>query len=187
MWHPGAIDAFDSYFGSRSSFTDLREREEDSWTTSITLIHWALEPQKYKLDPQTKAVLDSRYAEPRQRGNFPPSKALPRSHRKSPSNSGGSHGVIEERSSVLVITGDSRGDLWTCSVWSSLISEFDPQNPPLNKIRDVLRLFKHQPSTGRSLVFLFILGLMCEKISAELDDRIKGMEEYVELGVSLAV
>ena len=183
IWHPAAIDTFDSYFGSLSSFGDIRE--DDSWITTITLVYWAFEPRSDVLDPKSTLPPEDRYTEPRQRGKFPPPKMMQQTQNKRDMSIDDSiQHTIEERSSSLVITGDSQGYLWTCSIWSSLINdaEFD-----VTTVAEVLQLFKHQQSTGRSLVFLSLLGILCEKLSAEIDQTLKGCDEYVRLGVSRAI
>jgi hypothetical protein len=183
MWHPAAIDTFDSYFGSLSSFGDVRE--DDSWITTITLVYWAFEPRSDVLEPNPPSPAENRYTEPRQRGKFPPSNMLQQSqNERDMSGDDNIQNTIEERSSSLVITGDSQGFLWTCSVWSSLIKDSDLN---VSTMAWILRLFKHQQSTGRSLAFLSLLGTMCEKLSAELDLTLKGCDEYVKLGVSRSI
>ena len=188
MWHPWAIDTFDSYFGSLNSFSD--SQEDDSWETTVTLVYWAIaSPTTYVLDPESTSSPKSKYTEPRQGGKFPPSNVHILQRLQDKGNEGIEHniqGYIEERSSALVITGDSQGYLWTCSVWSSLIDEeeFDWHLP---KMREVLNPFKHQQSIGRSLIFLYILGLLCEKLSSELEETLKSCENYLELGVSQSI
>ncbi|KAF7502814.1 hypothetical protein GJ744_005027 [Endocarpon pusillum] len=178
MWHPTAIDTFDSYFGSLSTFSDVRE--DDSWITTITLVYWAFVPRSDVLEPNPPSCPENRYMEPRQRGKFPPSNMLQQFHNgRDMRGDDNIQNTIEERSSSLVITGDSQGFLWTCSVWSSLIKDSDLNVSTM--VQD-LRLFKHQQSTGRSLAFLSILGTMCEKLSAELELTLKGCDEYVKLG-----
>ena len=181
MWHPQAIDTFDNYFGTLSTFVDTQE--EDFWTTSITLTYWDFESPIYLLEPKSGPSSKSRYIEPRQRGQFPPPNVrMLRVDDKRSSDSRGAKGSIEERSSAIVITGDSRGNLWTCSIWSSLL---DDDQIPVPMIEELLNLFKHQPSTARSLAYLLILGLLCERLASRIEDALDSLGNYIELGVSL--
>lgn len=192
MWHPRAIDTFDSHFSSISTF--INSREDETWTTTITLVHWAFD---------LKSTRKNRYSESRQRGEFPPgsvaklqrlldSKKLKKSARGNQLSTGSEEertkpedaiGFIEARSSALVITGDPQGYLWTCSIWSLLI---DSREMPqlLRKVESILGLFKHQQSSDRSLAFLFLLGIIVEKLSLQVEGMMKSLENYVELGVS---
>ncbi|KAM7194686.1 hypothetical protein V8F20_007878 [Naviculisporaceae sp. PSN 640] len=47
MWHPDALDTFESHLGQLSQFSDFQQQVprggEDIWVTSITLSHWRLE------------------------------------------------------------------------------------------------------------------------------------------------
>ncbi|MCJ1399477.1 hypothetical protein MMC11_002679 [Xylographa trunciseda] len=179
MWHPRAIDTFDSYFSSFSNYAN--SLDHDSWTTTITLVHWAFEPPTYKLDTKSTAPR-SRYSEDPLRGEYPPQNVrmllrVPRlkdekDYRKIP-------GYIEERSSLIVVTGDAKGYLWTCSIWSSLICA---QDVPSQSIMNISKLFRHQQTTGRNLIFLALLGLLCEKLNAELEHGLESVKNYVELG-----
>ncbi|MCJ1396587.1 hypothetical protein MMC18_009478 [Xylographa bjoerkii] len=179
MWHPGAIDTFDNYFSSFSNYAD--SRETDSWTTTITLVHWAFDPPTYNLDTKSKSPR-SRYSEDRLRGEYPPRNVrmllrVPRS--KNDIDNRIIPGYIEERSSIIVITGDVKGYLWTCSIWSSLM---ETQHLPVASIKRISLLFRHQQSTGRDLIFLALLGSLCERLSAELENGLQSVKSYVELG-----
>lgn len=53
MFHPDGLDAFDSYFGSISRFTE--SREATMWTTSITISQYVITPQlSLTLDRETR-------------------------------------------------------------------------------------------------------------------------------------
>lgn len=47
MWHPDALDTFESHLGQLSQFSDFQQQVprggEDIWVTTITLSHWRLE------------------------------------------------------------------------------------------------------------------------------------------------
>lgn len=183
MWHPRAIDTFDCYFGSFTSFDD--SKDGDNWITTITFNHWILEPASYMFRPKSKAAPKSRYTEPRQRSEFPPPnvKLLQQpAQRKFFNFARNTDDFIEERSTALVITGDLHGNLWTCSIWSCLI---DDEALPTRDIVRLLTVFKHQQSSGRILVFLLILGIICEKLDSQYEESMRSLKSYVELGVSL--
>ena len=118
------------------------------------------------------------------RGEYPPQNVrmlLRIPHAKDEKVNRTIQGYIEERSSIIVMTGDAKGYLWKCSIWSSLLHA---QDVPLQSIRNISRIFRHQQSTGRNLIFLALLGSLCEKLHAELEHGLGRVKNYVELGVS---
>ena len=175
MWHPHAIDTFDNYFSSFSNYADSRDTHE--WATTITLVHWAFDPPTYNLDMKSKFPR-SRYSEDRLQGEYPPRSV--RMLSKSDKINRSISDYIEERSSIIVVTGDAKGYMWTCSIWSSLM---EPKHLPVESIKTISELFKHQQSTGRDLVFLALLGCLCERLSAMLEEGLEKLKSYVELGV----
>ena len=125
------------------------------------------------------------YAEPRQRGEFPPRSITELLNVRTKDNetvdADGSNEIIKERASTIVITGDASGFLWICSIWSSLVEGDDTI---VQESQRLLNLFSHQQSTGRDLVFLFLLGLSCEKLSVIYERNLDILERYMESGVS---
>ncbi|MCJ1386636.1 hypothetical protein MMC17_009762 [Xylographa soralifera] len=174
MWHPRAIDTFDNYFTSFSNYADSRETQ--SWSTSIALVHWAFDPPTYNLDIKSTSFR-SRYSEDRLQGEYPPRNV--RMSSKNDRNNRSISGYIEERSSIIVITGDAKGYMWTCSIWSSLI---ETKHLPVASIKMISELFAHQQSTGRDLIFLALLGCLCERLAAVLEEGLEKLKSYVELG-----
>lgn len=183
MWHPAALDAFDDYFGSVSHFTNT---VDDTWTTQITLTHWALQ----------KTQLLIKYNEARKEGSFPPmdvqnlvlqvkqteEKVEPKMRTSAFTNTdnllSGASQIVREYSSTLVITGDARGRFWVCSAWSALLEE-EKMSAHAQKITRILQLFIHKPSTGRSLVFLFLLGFICENLADEYKKIVDSMDNII--------
>ena len=92
--------------------------------------------------------------------------------------------IIEERSSSLVITGDSSGYHWVCSIWSSL-TDSESISQPIGSLPGILQSFIHQQACGRCLVFLVLLGHLCEKLAGEYDLILSRLDMIVGLGVSL--
>jgi hypothetical protein len=84
----------------------------------------------------------------------------------------------------LVITGDPSGYLWICSVWSS-VSNTESITPVIEKVLPgILEKFIHQQGSGRCLVFLVLLGHLCEKLAAEYENILKRLDRIMEIGVS---
>ncbi|PBP23734.1 hypothetical protein BUE80_DR005413 [Diplocarpon rosae] len=176
MWHPDGLDAFDSYFGAISRFTE--SRESTMWTTSITISHWSIRPVSL-----SKAHLRM-FRENRNNGDFPPvsiaklgfaKKALKSLISQEPTD------IVEERCSSLVMTGDSAGHLWICSIWSSL-TDSESIAAPIHALPSVLQKFIHQQACGRCLVFLIILGHLCEKLAGEYEMILARLDIIVGLG-----
>jgi hypothetical protein len=183
-WHPDALDTFDSYFGSSSRFSDTREA---MWTTTITISHWSIKEAKLP-----KAQTD-RFYEGRIKGLFPPDSIAALSLLEAEKGSGKSMSIndkppktveIEERSSSLVVTGDSHGVFWVCTIWSSL-TKHKALASHINSLPAILQLFIHQQVSGRCLVFLIILGHLCEKLAEEYENMLDELNKVVDLGVSI--
>ena len=90
--------------------------------------------------------------------------------------------VVEERCSSLVVTGDPAGYLWICSIWSSL-TDSESITPPINALPGVLQKFIHQQACGRCLMFLILLGHLCEKLAGEYEMILSRLDIIVGLGV----
>lgn len=164
LWHPDALDTFGNHFGTASRFLDNRET---TWTTSITVSHWSLKADE---DPVDK------FDEGRYGGMFPPQKVVTLVPRGGQGNSEAQK--IIERCSSVVITGDQYGYFWICSAWCPLTTDLDENLP------SVLQTFLHQQASGRCLIFLILLGHVCEKLANDYGDILNRLDEVVELGVS---
>jgi hypothetical protein len=89
---------------------------------------------------------------------------------------------VEERSSSLVITGDPSGNLWICTIWSSL-TDSESISAPVHSLPKILQRFIHQQACGRCLVFLVLLGHLCEKLAGEYELILSRLDVIVGLGV----
>ncbi|CZT10086.1 uncharacterized protein RCO7_03218 [Rhynchosporium graminicola] len=177
MFHPDGLDTFDTYFGIISRFTE--SREATMWTTSITISHWSIRPVSLS---QGHIQM---FKENRNNGDFPPVSIarLGFGTSTTPKTSISSHrtDIVEERCSSLVITGDPSGYLWICSVWSSL-TDAESLTPAIHSLPGVLQKFIHQQATGRCLVFLVLLGHLCEKLAGEYEFILERLDIIVGLG-----
>ena len=170
VWHPDALDTFDNYFSSNAHFSDIRE---NLWTTTVTIPHWRLvKNSNLAITP----VSSDQFHEGELNANRKDGIFSPEPH----SIDGVS---LEERSSSLVITGDSQGYHWMCSIWSSLLDGEAVQSYTPH-FRQVLHLFIHMEATSRCLIFLIILGHICEKLAHEYSRIVKYLDSVAELGVS---
>lgn len=155
------------------------------WTTTITISHWSIRPPKLPKDHP------ERFYEGRSKGPFPP-PSIANLPLLDVSNKSGKRTTfkapkiveIEERSSCLVVTGDSHGFFWVCTIWSSL-TKHKALALPINSLPAVLQLFIHQQASGRCLVFLILLGHLCEKLADEYESMLNQLNTVVDLGVSL--
>jgi hypothetical protein len=153
------------------------------WTTTITISHWSIRPADLSKE------YPARFHEGRTKGDFPPpsianlrtgeGKSKQRQLKnKTPIR------VIEERSTSLVMTGDSQGFFWICTIWSSLTKQ-KHLAVPVNSLPAVLQCFIHQQASGRCLVFLILLGHLCERLAKEHERMLQQLNTVVDLGVSL--
>ncbi len=125
------------------------------------------------------------FKENRNNGDFPPVSIARLGFQKQPRRSPGSlepTDIVEERCSSLVITGDPSGYLWICSIWSSL-TDADSIAEPIQTLPNVLQIFIHQQACGRCLVFLILLGHLCEKLAGEYEMILSRLDVIVGLGV----
>lgn len=147
-----------------------------TWTTCS----WSIRPTS--LSPEHI----ERFKENRNNGDFPPVSiaSLGFDNKKSKkSDSVPPTAIVEERSSSLVITGDPSGYLWICSIWSSLTNS-EQILAPLHSLPRLLERFIHQQACGRCLVFLVLLGHLCEKLAGEYEIILSRLDIIVGLGVS---
>jgi hypothetical protein len=91
--------------------------------------------------------------------------------------------LIEESCSSLVITGDQHGYFWICSAWSSLTSD-ENLSKVLAKVPTILQTFLYQQASGRNLIFLILLGHLCEKLNESYLEVLDDLGKFVGLGVS---
>jgi hypothetical protein len=93
------------------------------------------------------------------------------------------HQVMLKVSSIIIST-NGFGDFSKCSVITDLISDCK-----LRKLAEVLQelwhKFIHQPQTARCLVFLLILGLLCQEIARRYEDAVNHFVRLLNLGVCL--
>ena len=91
------------------------------------------------------------------------------------------HQVALKVSSIVIST-NCFGDFSKCSVVTDLISD-----SKLRKLADVAQelwqKFIHQPQTARCLVFLLILGLLCQEIARRYEDAVNHFVRLLNLKV----
>ena len=188
---------------------------EDMWITSITISHWRLQndherdirkiEDKLEDDEKEQRVKAQRLrqgADKRQaKGeshesvraggavplitDFPP-KSVSDKRNKTLAQAGRKHqlSTIRELSMSLVITGDWMGRCWTCSIVSELIDE-QAIAKYTDEIKDILQMFIHQQYTGRVLVFLLLLGYLCESLSKECENFTEELDDIMGMDVSI--
>ena len=138
---------------------------------------------------------DELFKEPRDTAPFPP-RMVSRWHRfkAKRGNNNSKAGVpsesparyITEGSSSLVISGDKAGLRWICSVISSVLPEA-VMRQAMDDSTMTLTEFIHQPSSGRCLVFLSFLGVLCEHLSLEYEKILDELTRAINLGVRFSM
>lgn len=150
------------------------------WTTSITISHWSIRTTSLSQEHH------ERFNENRNNGDFPPVSiaSLGFGNKKSKKTEAlPPTAIVEERSSSLVITGDPSGYHWISSMWSSL-TDAHSISQPVGSLPKILQSFIHQQACGRCLVFLVLLGHLCEKLAVEYEQILSRLDVIVGLGVS---
>jgi len=118
---------------------------------------------------------------------FPPSTVSDRRARKRPQDGErGPLSTIRELSMSLVMTGDPLGRHWTCTLVCDLVDE-KTVSRYAEKINDILQIFIHQQYTGRALVFLLLLGCLCEALSKECENFMEEVDRIMGLDVRAAL
>jgi hypothetical protein len=169
LWHPDARDTFDNHFGTSSRFSDIKEA---TWTTTITLSHWIFKPDLQLMFDEARI----------NKGEFPPLNVKRPTPRADQDEIPDSRNIIEESCSSLAITGDQHGYFWICSAWSTLTTDKD-FSKELEKLPRMLKIFLYQQASGRNLVFLLLLGHLCEKLQEKYKAVLWDLDQFVGLGV----
>lgn len=155
------MDTLVNYYGSTSNFQGPLEGTR-TYSTSITLFHFALENQKREgcirvgteFTPDRSSVT---------------TEALPQH-------------LLPVCASVC-ITGDERGEFWTCSI---LGMENSKQliNQKMGKLREVLQTFFYDKFSARHLIYIVILTEICSCICVRYGKILDKLKRLVDLKVT---
>ena len=204
MWHPEAVDTFDNYLGTLSHFSDNDAAGKSGvWFTDITISHWRPYTRFENSQNSTEHSVEEKERQGREKEyeewaksnpaadeldplklpsamiieQFPPSTVNDERH----GEKGDPLSTIDEECISLVMTGDSLGRDWTCTLVCDLMDEHMILEYA-KEIKSILQMFIHQQYTGRALTFVFLLGLICKVLAVECEkymdelDRIMGLE-----------
>ena len=98
--------------------------------------------------------------------------------------------IVEEQATSIVFTGDPSGYLWICSVMSPVTDSKSIGKVITDHkggIPKILRKFIHQQGSGRCLVFLLLLGHVCEKLAGEYTLLLKRLDDIMDIGVCFPI
>jgi hypothetical protein len=95
-----------------------------------------------------------------------------------------SSATIRQLSMSLTITGDNMGRYWTCTLVCDLMNEPIVASY-VREVREILQMFIHQQYTGRALVFVLLLGYMCENLALECEKFMEQLNNITGMGVSI--
>jgi len=212
MWHTDALDTFDDHLGGLSHFSDFYKRVssggDDLWITSITISHWGLQNEMQSRISKMVYENEERAREARVKKlseqflkeqthektelvsdgiitHFPPKtvsdnrgkKSTPGRRRKDPLS------TIRQFSMSLVMTGDPNGQYWTCTLVSDLIDEESVLQYTM-EARQICQMFIHQQYTARALVFILLLGYLCDSLSIECENFMDELTSIMGMDVS---
>lgn len=183
MLHPNSIDTFDDYFGPVSFFFNTPYGSGDEWITSITISYWGLIRNNEGLTDDFDEARGDKAA-------FPPksmSGARRLFHRAFSRTATNVNDVdICLLSSSIVFSGPELGNFWTCSVISSLLIEDDVQYIVSEKVIEIVQMYIHQPSSGRCLVFLLLLGYLCRNLAEECEVFTESLDGIMGMSVDIS-
>ncbi|KAI1080457.1 hypothetical protein F5B20DRAFT_539294 [Whalleya microplaca] len=167
VFHRGSTDCLINHL---SKFPDFSCQKGDTWTTRITLRSWSksavnpLELQQNGIHSDGSGDLSS---------NEDSAIMLPNSlrtplqfiNKRAFESEEKSPGIVQLKVSSIILSTYGFGDFSRCAIISELFN--GKQDEVNRKCKELWERFIHQPQTGRCLVFLTILGLLCQKIAAE--------------------
>jgi hypothetical protein len=85
--------------------------------------------------------------------------------------------------SSIVLSTNPFGDFSKCTIISELIDEKEMKDI-VEKARILWQKFIHQPQTGRCLVFLLVVGKLCQEVTKTYEEAINKLTSILELDVS---
>ena len=91
--------------------------------------------------------------------------------------------VIELQMSSIILSTNAFGDFSKCTIVSELIDD-KKMGHIVIAARKLWQKFIHQPQTARCLVFLLILGEICQKLARDYKEAIKVLKSVLKLDVS---
>ncbi|RYP70483.1 hypothetical protein DL771_005420 [Monosporascus sp. 5C6A] len=183
VFHPESADGFSNHI---SRFSDFSSETRGTWVSHITLRCWSLtrtdegpemakskERSPFKelrnIDSQNKEDLPIKLPDGLKTALKTINVAVSESENASPS-------VIKLEVSSIVLSTNMLGDFSKCTIITKHFSRKELKWLA-QKSEELWQTFVHQPQTGRCLVFMHILGFLCQKIAREFD---KTMEYFVE-------
>ncbi|OCK74595.1 hypothetical protein K432DRAFT_397961 [Lepidopterella palustris CBS 459.81] len=156
--HPDALDTLVNYYGSTSNFQGPSEGAK-THITSITLFHFALERE-------------TRDGCIREDTEFTPD-------RSAVNNLAQPQHLLQICASVC-ITGDERGEFWTCSI---LGIENSKQliEQKMRKLEEVLQNFFYDKFSARQLICIVILTEMCPCVCVRYGKILEELKRLMDL------
>jgi hypothetical protein len=187
MWHAELLDGFEDHFGDVSTFSHTPSLE-NTWTARITLFHWGISPFEERNVPgkEEKHLANSvfpsekTFIKPRERRR-PLSRHIARldgGDRETESPKQVHYISKKPESTTIVMTTNALGDFVKCSIVSRIVPEHS-LHLFSRDASEVWSMFVNQPQTARCLLFLLLLGVVCEAIAAKFDTIVDVMEDKI--------
>ena len=85
--------------------------------------------------------------------------------------------------SSVILTTNSFGDFSKCTIVSEFMTH-EKMRVVAVEAREVWQKFIHQPQTARCLVFVLLLGAICETITPEYEVAIEKLASIIRFNVS---
>lgn len=185
--HPESIDCLNSHILRVSEFSC---QKQDAWVARITLRSWSRQELSQigsaaSPVPVNKTGLDRFLSVEDDLITLPHHLEEPLRAVNNLSFDPTTSHCVDLKISSITLSSNAFGDFSKCSIISEII-------PPdkLKKLgedaRELWQKFTYQPQTGRCLIFLMTLGLLCQEIARESRDAMDYFVRILDLDVSCA-
>ncbi|KAI1652473.1 hypothetical protein F4813DRAFT_377824 [Daldinia decipiens] len=174
FWQAFHVDSSDCFVGHASALPDFSCQISNTWCARITVRGWSMSKVTQKGRKENNDYQDSIF---KARSNEPITvpHLLEDLHKKAVGEKQAVPIVVELKISSIVLSTNKFGDFSQCTIISERLgSRWEDVN---KQCRALWEKFIHQPQSARCLVFLALLGLLCQQME---DDYRKAMDYFTQ-------
>ncbi|RYO92591.1 hypothetical protein DL764_008113 [Monosporascus ibericus] len=176
VFHPESVDCFNSHALKVTRFVCQKRR---AWISRITLKNWSRTDVQQQSGTRINSENTRCQTQIDQQGSIE-EITIPKALLKTVENDEDHKLTIELKVSSIVLSTNGFGDFSIGTVISELIPDKTWEKTSKD-IRDLWQKFTHQPQTGRCLVFLLLLGVVCEEMASQFRDAMDRLIKVLKL------